>query len=530
MSLLSIMPRSGTCLTVLFTFGISVAASAPPARAEYLPSVRDQSPQLQQVLSSAAENLFDADEHNDQAAMAALESELTRLAAPTTERGLVQALRASVLMRTDIPRAIAAAEESAGLLPTYSGPLFLASTALGYSDQASKATDYLLRAGQIDPQLLAIVPEYEVMNLLHRLSAHGDRDRIGKLASRLLEVGWSGNDVASRSKIAVGAIEGLMAAGETERARELVSYIVEPRKARSLLIDRRYEALWPMIETWGGTKLEKMWRIYLQQVRERWVATETPGAAAEYFFALDAAGHDATITFEMMPLLSGPIDPAKADDLLPVIARAAAVLARQGDWAGVDALYRRAAQAWPLGSGTRALNISANHARYLLQAGNAGDALRLIDASIADASSRGVEVNRDAIAAMELERVCMLTELGRSAETGAGLAKVEQVGSPVQVARANLCLDRHDAAVAALIRGLEQREWRSDVLTYVQLKEEAPLPSEYSRKQREKSERLRTDPRLIDRLEAYGRVLEWRLRDSAPLEGAKQAPHDDITV
>jgi hypothetical protein len=176
------------------------------------------------------------------------------------------------------------------------------------------------------------------------------------------------------------------------------------------------------------------------------------------------------------------------------------------------------------------LNISANRARYLAYAGRTVEALRLIDASIADAKQWGGGVNRDALAAMHLERICFLGELGRSNEAAPSLATVEQLGSPTQLASANLCLDQYDAAVKALLSGLEQRHWRSAVLAYVQTTETDSLPSDYARRQHARSDRLRSDPRILARVREYGRLLPWRLRDSAPPEGPQEAAPDDDTA
>lgn len=516
---------SAGCVSAL----LAIATAVSPVQAKFIPDIEAQPRELREVLERASARLFDTDVTNDGAAIVELDSQLAKLREPSAARGVVQLLRAMAL-REDPARAVAAVEESVVLLPDYSGPLFIGSSIFAYTDQAAKAADYLLGAARIDPQLLARIAEYDVSNLVVRLAAQGERARLARLSERLLEVGWVGERVGTRSLLAAAAVEGLAASGETQRARQLITQIVVPRQARKLLIDKRYEALWPDIQRWAGDKLEKIWPLYLRQVRARWETQRSDVAALEYFEALSTAAHDATILWEIAPLLSGPIDAKKNPQFVFLVSQVARVLARQGRWTEVDALFERADKAWPLGSDANALNISANRARYLAYAGRMPEALRLMDATLADATKRGGEVNRDALAGMHVARACMLSELGRVGEAASSFELVQKQGTPMQVAAVNLCFDRQDAAIAVLLRGLDRPEWRGSILLFAQPEDEEAIPTEFARKERGRDDRLRSDPRLLERIQQYGRVLPWRLKDGAPAEGPQNNQPDDETT
>lgn len=516
---------SAGCVAAL----IAIATAASPAQAQSPPDIGTQPRELREVLERAFSRLFDTDETNDGAVIAELDSQLGKLREPSAARGAVQWLRA-IALREDAARAVPAIEEAILLLPDQSGPLFVAFSIFTNLDQSAKAADYLLGAGRIDPQLLARIPEFDVWSLVRRLTAQGERARLARVSERLLEVGWVGERVGTRSLLAAAAVEGLAARGETQRARQLITQIVVPGEAMKLLIDKRYETLWPDVQRWAGGKLEKIWPLYLRQVRARWETQRSEVAALEYFEALSAADHDATILWEIAPLLSGPIDAKKNPQFVFLVPQVARVLARQGRWTEVDALFERAEKLWPLGSDAGALNISANRARYLAYAGRMPEALRLMDAAIADATKRGGEVNSDALAGMHVARACMLSELGRAGEAASSFELVQKQGTPMQVAAANLCFDRQDAAVAVLLRGLDRPEWRGSILLFAQPEDEEAIPTEFARKERGRDDRLRSDPRLLERIQQYGRVLPWRLKDGAPAEGPQLTQPDDETT
>jgi tetratricopeptide (TPR) repeat protein len=450
-------------------------------------------------------------------ALASLDETLTRLPEPTKLRGLVQSYRAAVLLDLHkFQAAIDAIEESIRLLPGYSGPLITAASIYAYANQPGRGADYLLRASRVDPATVSLVDDYEVNNILRRLSVAREERRVEALSDRLLEIGWVGSNLGSRSVLAREAIDRRLSDARQDAARQLVPKLLVPAHSYSLLYNNRYKAIWADVETWSGPRLEKQWSIYLAEARERWRASKDVSAAGDYTGALASAGHDKTIIREILPLFSRKLDEHEDHDLIFVVSPVAGALARQGRWRDIEILYERVEKVWPLGSQANALNIAGNRAKYLLTAGKAQQALQRIDAVIADA--RKWEVNADAVASMHHNRACMLHELGRKSEASVAAALAAAVQYPASVAGLHLCLENPQAARQALLLGLQDEVHRDDVLWFLQKSDERIAASDYARKMNARIQALKGDPEILKEAAKYGRILSFAANEAAPAE------------
>lgn len=449
----------------------------------------------------------------------ALDATLKRLNRPTPLRGYVQFLRASVHVDEERhPEAREAIEESIRLLPEYSGPLLLASDIYAYSDQPARGVDYLIRASHIDPVIVSRMPDYEVKNLFHRLGAYGDDKRSRQLSVRLIEIGWLPEGLSARSDLARRGIEAHMAEGRLAAARALIPKLVSPAHSRLLLMDNRYRELWPHIEQWAGPKLEVQWRVYLAEARAAWVASKDAAAAVEYAQALRSAGHDRTLIRELLPEMMKPLDAEEDQDLLQLASPLASALGAAGRWDELEAMYANAAKAWPLGSRANALNIAANQALHLLYGDQPDEALKAMNAAIADARQWGAEVNADAVTMMHQNRACILHTLGRHDESLA--ARTNAVSPPPlsTILHLQLCLGEQAAAKRALIAAFETELRRQSALTFVQETHLPPSRSEFSERIHRMEQVLRIDPEVIAAAAKHGRVLPFSLSDGAPAE------------
>lgn len=502
----------------------AIMAPATPARSEYLPQPEEIALPGERTLLTATLSRLVADPGAEPGkALTALDGVLARLGEPTKLRGFIQFARADLLERLDRElEAREAIEESIRLLPGYSGPLHRGAMLYAYSDHGGRAADYLIRASHIDPDLVRQLDDYEINNLLTRLRY--DQRRVAQLSERLLEIGWLGDSLESRSQLAVGAITGRVAANDLPAAKRFIPKLLLPSHSRLLLIQNKYQGLWPDIESWAGPKLEKQWPIYLAESREKWRATNDPAQAKAYADALSDAGHDATLIREMLPLFSKRLDPEKDYDLMLVALSLSAALARAGRWDDIEALFKAASEVWPLGSEANALNIAIGRARYLFFRGASKDGLVLLDAAIADTKQWGDEVNADALGSMHHYRACMLHKLGRRNEAMVSMANAADVTGSVSMAQLHLCMGNQDTARATLLRGLESEEERDDVLSYLQKSNQGPMQSEYGRMMHARTEALRTDPKLLVEAAKHGRILPFTLSEGAPPELSAPKP------
>lgn len=490
---------------------------AAPAAAEVLP--RPEALGASETMLRELSDMLVSRQPDNGARLARLDVLLAQAREPNLARGFVQFLRAVHLQELRRqPEARVAIEESMRLLPGYSGPLLFAASLEAYADRPAAAADYLLRASEIDPGIVRQMPPYELRNVVDRLDSQKETRRLGRVAERMIAINWEGSDVTLRSLLGREAIRSRSAAGDTEGARSLVPRLVSPTDLRVLLIDNRYRALWPDIETWGGMRQERQWPLYLAELRARYEASQDLEAGQRYASALRLAGHHATLVRVFAPLFARPLDRREDYDLLWVAPAVADALARLGRWSEIDPMFERAARVWPLGSDANAINVAGNRARFQLYAGDASGAVASLDRVIADATARVGEVSRGALATIHLYRACALEAAGRGHQAVQSVAEVFAAGQPVLSAQLHLCFGRMDAARAALIDGLSGEATRDDVLRFVQPDDEPPMQSDYGRRSAAAAQALRTDRALLSAVARYGRVLPASVSAGAPPE------------
>jgi tetratricopeptide (TPR) repeat protein len=496
------------------------AALPAAARADFVPPPAEVVlPDEQALFAEMTAEATSGKVQSEESLLALFDRALLRLPRPTKLRGIVQLSRVSALLaQSRHAEAVEAVEESIRLLPDSSGPLILASRAYAYSEQPERAADFLLRASRKDPQEVRRVDDYEVFNLTRRLWIKGDDRRAAEIAATLLGIGWTGSKVSSRSSLALAAIEAKIRGSDVEGARPFIPKLVVPDHSRTLLISNDNKALWNGIEEWAGPRLARQWTIYLTEARERWLASKDNQVLGDYLTALDAAGHDDTIIKEILPLFDKKLHKERDYELMFLASAAVRPLARKGRWDDVHRLYANMEAIWPLGSDANALNLFANHAKWLLYEGHPQYAVEQFDRVIADARKRTPEVDSFALASMYLNRACALYELGRASEAATAAPMVLATGKPTTIAGYYVCANDLDRARAILIQGLSDPQKRSDVLSYVQPSDDRDIPTAYSRKIFARYDALRADPQLLAAVSNYGRILPWKLSEGAPPE------------
>lgn len=491
---------------LLLVTGTAMLVMAVPARAEFLPPFQDLGgPEDQAIVADLAEIMSGLSQPSD-TRLEALDEILNRLTRPNRLRGLAQFLRGLALLGEEraLP-AREALEESIRLLPGYSGPLIVASSAEIYSDRPDRAVDYLLRASRIDPEIVRQIPDYELWNILERLETGPHRRQ---LASRLFEIGWLGESLSRRSSLARTVIEARVEDGDLNGARNMIPHLASPMQVRSLLMQNAYRELWPDLEEWAGPRQARLWPLYLTELRERWQASNDLEMARPYLLALAAANRHHTIVDEFLPLFSSP-DPQQDYQLIWVAAPLAQSLAQLGRWDEIEALFASALERWPTGADANALNLLANRGSMRYSRGDFEGAVADFRLALADPAAATGEVSATALNSIHHYLACSLHELGRDVEGVASVARILALGSAVSTASLHLCHGRYEAARTALLAGLTDEAERAGVIQFVQLANGPPLPSRHERLMRERIDALRVDPGLLAEVEKYGRVLPY---------------------
>jgi tetratricopeptide (TPR) repeat protein len=456
------------------------------------------------------------------AQLAVLDRILTETSGASALRGLVQFIRASILMDNNRDSESATAiEESIRLLPSYSAPLIVAVSIEAYMGRPGEGGDYFLRAIALDAEAARGIEDHELNNLVERLHEQHDYQRIRLIAARLFAIGWHGDDLRLRSSLALELIRARMAEGDLAGMRAALPNLAYPPHARGLLISLAYRSLWPDIEAWTGPLQQGQWLSYLAETRARWQASHDRAQAEPYAQALAAAGYDRTLVREMLPLLMGPLDPNRDYELIWVVPSVATALSHLGRWDDADALFSHLLTVWRFGVDPNALNITANQARLLLYRGRNQEALDLIDRTIHDAEHWGGNVSRAPLAGMHFVRACAQHRLGGGAEAmgSAAIAVHGLLGTAIST---YLCLERPEAAQKLLIDALGRESLRDDVAELLQPDDSVRDPEALSRQLAAARETLRHDPAVLRALAAYARILPYSARAGAPAEETEQ--------
>lgn len=114
--------------------------------------------------------------------------------------------------------------------------------------RTSIAAHALERLIAVFPEQVRSIPPRDVGPLLGQLQSKGRGDKAKALRLRLAEIGFAGDLVDVRDAYRLGGIRAALDAGEVDRARALAGRIDEVEVLALLLTDRRYAALWPVIE------------------------------------------------------------------------------------------------------------------------------------------------------------------------------------------------------------------------------------------------------------------------------------------
>jgi tetratricopeptide (TPR) repeat protein len=451
-------------------------------------------------------------------ALAVLDQLVTSLPRPTPFRGMVQLARVTALVQLDRhDDAFQPIEEAIRLLPEHAIPKLIGAEIYTYSTNPSRAADLWLTASREDPEAARQINDYHVKSLLGRLEDEGDDRRADLVSNRLVEIGYAGGLTKDRSARALSVIQSKIKAADVTGAVALVPALVTPGHFVSLLVDKRYSKLWPAIEEWAGTRLEKQWPVYLATLDREWEASRSLDAAAAYANALVDVNDHAAVVAKFMPLLAPekllPSD-ADAEYLAPIIAGALAKMGRANE--GIE-LLRRLLLVWPPATDARGLNISANLARQQLFDSRTEDALKSITQVLADAAARGPLINRSALAAMHLVKACALHKLGRTAELTDSKAVIiaNQIGSPGPYIAMLACTNDRPSAKAFLLARLNDENRRGFALQYLQPTEEE-FQQPYRKALQPFQDGLRRDPELLKLATRYGQILSFPVSGRLP--------------
>jgi tetratricopeptide (TPR) repeat protein len=283
-------------------------------------------------------------------------------------------------------------------------------------------------------------------------------DRVVKLA----QISFGGTPHGQY--LARDAIRVLLARSDVARAGALVSHIVEPSLLGTMLVTRRYAALWPVLEKHAGPGMASAREILVREARAAYEAKpDDSERLAAMIEALRQSGRlrEAIAMRDRLPDTAAAMTGAD-EDMGWAVNAVAYALHEAGRKDEADALFaslndRRVDDGWRI-------SMIINRIEMLVSDGNYARALPLIAPAQA--------LNKSPYAEQLLRRLkyCALSGLGRKADA-AGLLKDMMTHADAAyrpTISALLCAGEVDRAEALALKALQSDDFTDDFVVALQ--------------------------------------------------------------
>jgi tetratricopeptide (TPR) repeat protein len=369
-----------------------------------------------------------------------------------------------------VQRELAKSLPTDGLVRAYG--ILVAADENRYVDAASQLSALATSA----PHSLEILTGQSVRAISLQLTReHAYRQR-GEMLVALAKADWQPSDLPElRSSFAQGAIETLIANGKADEAAGLLDRIDQPEMLTSMATERRYAALWPMIEDRLGPKSAIMADRF---ARERLVFyANNPDAPA--------ALRDATNAMLVLGRYSEVVE--MTDNVVVEDGMGHEAVQTMMYRARALSTLKRGEEARKLLSSVAALNpqrtpdassMIITFAEFLDDSGHEEEALAFTREAQAKATAVLSDFGRRWLDRTE---VCALSALGRTAEANAAVDRMKLVSAQNQAAtiEALLCAKRDAEATKIAIKAFDDSDMASNLVAQFQPSDStwAPAPS-----------------------------------------------------
>ena len=279
----------------------SSPARSPMLPPEPLPQERAALPHIGRAMATAGKELI---ENFDLA--------LGQLPQPTPFRGMVLCMQSEALAaEQEEARAAAAIDECYRLLPDNPGAQMLRAMLYIEHRDFVRAAPLIAAAIRAAPEVGNMFPLERVGIVLTGLD-YARRDDIREQFVRaLVDGGFGKDDPAFYSGLARQAVLDHVRKRDIAGAVALLPGITDPEDGLMMLIDRRFDPIWPQLEEWAHNDLVVQRDALVSQSRARANVEDTPEARLALTAILERTGH----RDEAKRLLSETVaDPASWDD------------------------------------------------------------------------------------------------------------------------------------------------------------------------------------------------------------------------
>ena len=323
-------------------------------------------------------------------AQAMLRRALALVPEPSPTRGAIACTYASWVYRQvdedgsiDTPagqkRLLPAIEECYRLLPNSPPAQMLAGMAKVATGRTHEGGLLILAAIKAMPLLTSDIDIDSMKWLMRRLSYARESALVAQLREALVEAGYGKEDSAFFGEMAIEAMASHVAVNENSEAVALLPQVLDPEQGLQLLLDKRFEPIWPIVEHWAGGDLIRQRDAKIAAARAAFRLDPTLSRRRLLADALWSGGQRT----EAITLLGQAVNDPKLWDedrfhIGLLTARYAKMLVLLGRVDEAMTAAKRVNDANPVAEYPMAANLMPNFARLLIQIGRSAEALAMI--------------------------------------------------------------------------------------------------------------------------------------------------------
>lgn len=216
----------------------------------------------------------------------------------------------------------------------------------------------------------------QLRGVMRRLQYADQMDVAQRLSEAMVNAGWYREEPQLFSSLIEDVMRARLEDGDVAGAVALLPDIIDADIGAAMLIDRRYERIWPQIEAWAGEDMSAQRAALVGAAKAAFDANPTGERRLAYLGALIDTGQRAKGMAAMESWLATPYDAAEGFERALAYSQLGGMFAQDGRIDAMVALMRRGLSEveaeWQL-------NLAPNYAVQLILAGQYAEADALLD-------------------------------------------------------------------------------------------------------------------------------------------------------
>jgi tetratricopeptide (TPR) repeat protein len=434
-----------------------------------------------------------------------IDKALAGVASDPARQARLLVLKATVLSEAGLPNeADAALEQAIRAAPEDVAAHHMLAASYIEGGNSDGATEQLLWLARNHPDRLDEFETGKISALVDRMDKAGLKDRLFDLESALIDADYGHLEAPGDCDWMIkDVLVGLIVRNRTDDAKVLVARLIDPDIAVAMLIDKRFEALWPTLEQRAGPDVSQLSRTYLAAIEARLLAQpDQDDLINARIHTLVALGRYRDAIEASRPFTDDP-ERVKNDggNGFWRIEQRSIALANMGRLEEANALFDRYGSL-DFKEFPGLIGPAIDRAYHMFEYGHYRSAIAR-SMRLDQLSTVASPYGRMVIARIKL---CSFHALGRVADEQRELAYIESLRADSEAVYmlAMLCLDRADAAERSAIGMINDPAKRTAMLKAFQDRL-PPDPSPVSMVERDVL-RLRERPAVVAAIEQHGRL------------------------